>query len=158
MDIIRSTFDLHKMEKGGCMNSNVTAKCEHAPKDTLYRPKIDFKKASIFVVLCVSAAIILSLSFVLLSLFFFNTTINFLSFYLRAQIIVIVIMLKKIMIWFIRIYQRYALPERRLMCCFTPSCSEYAVLALNKYGVIIGSYKAVKRILRCAPPGGVDYP
>ncbi|MBU5417691.1 membrane protein insertion efficiency factor YidD [Anaerobutyricum soehngenii] len=66
--------------------------------------------------------------------------------------------MKYILIWFIRVYQRYAKSETRLRCCYTPSCSEYAILALKKYGLVIGSIKAFKRLLRCGPPGGIDYP
>jgi len=43
-------------------------------------------------------------------------------------------------------------------CRFYPSCSEYALLALNKYGAAKGSAKAIKRIVRCSPlsRGGYD--
>ncbi len=61
-------------------------------------------------------------------------------------------------IWFVRLYQRYAKAETRLRCCMTPSCSEYAILAFRKYGAIIGGIKTFRRLLRCHPPGGVDYP
>lgn len=45
-------------------------------------------------------------------------------------------------------------------CRFYPSCSEYAKIAIDKYGVIKGFYKTFFRILRCNPfnPGGVDFP
>jgi uncharacterized protein len=44
-------------------------------------------------------------------------------------------------------------------CKFYPSCSQYAVDALRKYGFVRGSIKAVRRLLRCHPwsHGGVDY-
>lgn len=44
-------------------------------------------------------------------------------------------------------------------CKFHPSCSQYAIDALKKYGLVRGSYKAVHRVLRCHPwsHGGVDY-
>jgi putative membrane protein insertion efficiency factor len=43
-------------------------------------------------------------------------------------------------------------------CRFTPTCSQYAIDAVSKYGVISGSWRAVKRIGRCHPfhPGGYD--
>lgn len=44
---------------------------------------------------------------------------------------------------------------KRSLCV---SCSQYAILALQKYGLLIGSIKAVRRLLRCGPPGGIDYP
>ena len=61
-------------------------------------------------------------------------------------------------IWFVRMYQHYAKSETRLRCCMTPSCSEYAILAFKKYGAILGAIKTFRRLLRCHPPGGVDYP
>ena len=42
-------------------------------------------------------------------------------------------------------------------CRYTPTCSEYAVQALKKYGPVKGLYLAVKRILRCHPWGGSGY-
>lgn len=42
-------------------------------------------------------------------------------------------------------------------CRYTPTCSEYAIIALKNYGVIKGSYLSIKRILRCAPWGGMGY-
>jgi uncharacterized protein len=44
-------------------------------------------------------------------------------------------------------------------CKFHPSCSQYAIDALKKYGFLKGSYLAARRVLRCHPwsHGGVDY-
>lgn len=44
-------------------------------------------------------------------------------------------------------------------CRFYPSCSEYAIAAVQKHGIIRGLFLTVKRLLRCHPwhPGGVDY-
>lgn len=43
-------------------------------------------------------------------------------------------------------------------CRFNPSCSQYSYDAINKYGIIKGSYLSLKRIIRCNPinPGGYD--
>ena len=69
------------------------------------------------------------------------------------------IRLRKILVFFIRVYQRYASAYIRLSCVFEPSCSEYMRLALEKYGVIRGIIKGIKRLLRCHyPNGGTDYP
>lgn len=45
-------------------------------------------------------------------------------------------------------------------CKFHPSCSDYAVEAINKYGIIRGSARSFMRILRCSPvsKGGIDIP
>ena len=42
-------------------------------------------------------------------------------------------------------------------CRYQPTCSQYAIDAINKYGPIRGSWKALKRILRCHPWGGRGY-
>lgn len=43
-------------------------------------------------------------------------------------------------------------------CCrFTPTCSEYGLIALQRYGFLKGSYLTIRRILRCRPGGGKGY-
>jgi uncharacterized protein len=44
-------------------------------------------------------------------------------------------------------------------CKYHPSCSQYAIDALRKYGLVRGSWRAARRLLRCHPwsSGGVDY-
>lgn len=136
-----------------------------APENKLYRPKISFVKAALVVIGTVLTTIGISLLLVLLfrktGLFGFENKSQMQAFfcvYWIAQLLVLVLTLRYIMIWFIRVYQRYAKSETRLRCCYTPSCSEYAILALKKYGALIGGIRAVKRLLRCGPPGGIDYP
>lgn len=136
-----------------------------APENKLYRPEIHFGKAAIITVTTIIITLLISWGITLLLAHQRGLEIEkdgqlavFLSIYWKAQLIVLLLTLKYIFIWFIRIYQRYAKSETRLRCCYTPSCSEYAILALKKYGLIIGSIKAVKRLLRCGPPGGIDYP
>ena len=59
----------------------------------------------------------------------------------------------------IREYQGRASPGLRAACRFAPSCSEYAMQAVDKYGALAGSRRALKRFLRCRPPnGGIDEP
>ena len=54
----------------------------------------------------------------------------------------------------IKFYQKYLSPLLGPSCRFHPTCSEYAVLAIEKYGVFKGGSLATKRILRCNPWGG----
>lgn len=63
-------------------------------------------------------------------------------------------MITRLLILPIRFYQRYISPMLPPACRFTPTCSQYAVEALQKYGPLKGLYLAVKRILRCHPWGG----
>jgi hypothetical protein len=62
------------------------------------------------------------------------------------------------MILLIRVYQRVISPVLPPSCRFYPSCSAYAVEALQVHGLVRGSGLTVWRLLRCAPwhPGGVD--
>lgn len=66
--------------------------------------------------------------------------------------------MRKILIWFIRIYQLLLSPWLGNHCRFHPSCSYYAVEAIDRYGPLLGVWFAVRRLLRCHPwhPGGVD--
>ena len=68
------------------------------------------------------------------------------------------VIMKRILIGMIRFYQICISPLKPPCCRFYPTCSAYAVEALQKYGVIKGSYLAVRRILKCHPfhKGGYD--
>jgi hypothetical protein len=54
----------------------------------------------------------------------------------------------------IDVYQRYIRPAMPASCRFEPSCSEYTKQATQKYGLIKGVCKGIKRILRCHPFSG----
>jgi len=60
----------------------------------------------------------------------------------------------------IRLYQNFISPSIGRHCRFYPSCSEYACQSLEKHGVLRGSWKSIRRILRCGPwsGGGIDQP
>ncbi len=66
--------------------------------------------------------------------------------------------MKLLLVVLIRIYQKFISPLKGQTCRFYPTCSEYFVQALQKYGLIKGSWKSIKRILKCHPfhPGGHD--
>jgi putative membrane protein insertion efficiency factor len=65
---------------------------------------------------------------------------------------------KGLLVFVIRIYQRFVSPLKKPSCRFYPTCSQYAVEAIKKYGGVKGSFLALKRILKCHPfhPGGYD--
>lgn len=54
-------------------------------------------------------------------------------------------------------YQHFISPLKGPSCRFTPTCSQYAVEALQKHGPLKGLYLAVRRLLRCHPWGGCGY-
>ncbi len=57
----------------------------------------------------------------------------------------------------VRFYQRAVSPLMGPCCRFTPTCSEYAVGAIEEFGALSGGWLAFKRILRCHPFGGQGY-
>ena len=67
--------------------------------------------------------------------------------------------MKKILIGLVKIYQKYLSPLKgRSTCIYFPTCSQYAVEAIEKYGALKGGLLTVWRILRCNPfaKGGYD--
>lgn len=66
--------------------------------------------------------------------------------------------MKSLFIFMIRFYQMCISPLHLPYCRFYPTCSAYAIEALQKYGALKGSYLAVRRILKCHPfhEGGYD--
>ena len=66
--------------------------------------------------------------------------------------------MKKIAILFIKIYRLFISPLKPPTCRFVPTCSEYALQAIEKYGITRGGSMAIRRISRCHPfhPGGYD--
>lgn len=65
--------------------------------------------------------------------------------------------LTKLLVWPIRFYQVAISPHFPAACRYTPTCSQYAIEALRKYGPPKGLWLAAKRILRCHPWGGHGY-
>ena len=59
--------------------------------------------------------------------------------------------MKKVFLWLIRFYQRQISPGLPPRCRFIPTCSQYAVEAIEKYGVAKGGWLALRRFLRCHP-------
>lgn len=75
------------------------------------------------------------------------------------NLIYILICLKYILILAIKLYQRFAPISIRSKCRFEPSCSNYAIQCLEKYGLFVGIKKSIYRIKRCnISDGGYDYP
>ena len=66
--------------------------------------------------------------------------------------------MKRVLVGVIRFYQIFISPLKGPTCRFYPTCSEYSIQALKKYGLKRGFWKSVKRILKCHPfhPGGHD--
>jgi len=68
------------------------------------------------------------------------------------------VIVRRAIIAVIRVYQRWISPAFPPACRFEPTCSAYAVGALDRHGVLKGGWLAIRRIGRCHPwnPGGYD--
>ncbi|WP_084644026.1 MULTISPECIES: membrane protein insertion efficiency factor YidD [Ferrimonas] len=66
--------------------------------------------------------------------------------------------MQKLLIGFIRLYQKLLSPLLGQNCRFQPTCSQYAIEAITVHGCLKGSWLALRRILKCHPlhPGGRD--
>ena len=66
--------------------------------------------------------------------------------------------MSKVLLRSIRYYQKHIRPLKPGCCRFVPTCSEYAAIAVERYGAAAGSVMAMKRLLRCHPlcKGGYD--
>ena len=66
--------------------------------------------------------------------------------------------MKRLLLALIRFYRKRVSPCKKPCCRFIPTCSAYAVEAIEKYGACKGGWLALKRLLRCHPfhPGGYD--
>lgn len=66
--------------------------------------------------------------------------------------------MKRILIFLLRVYQYAFSPLLGRNCRFYPTCSEYGIEAVQKYGALRGGWLALRRVCRCHPwnPGGFD--
>ena len=66
--------------------------------------------------------------------------------------------MKHVLIFFVRLYQKFISPLFPATCRFYPTCSEYFIQAVQKYGALKGTWLGLKRISKCHPwhEGGYD--
>lgn len=120
-----------------------------ATNEPIIRPKIPF--------FTVFLGAILPLLLVIANIVFF-IVYPILWLFLAIFAFIILLFCKPTVIFLILLYQKFAPEKTRRKCRFTPSCSNYTLQAIRKYGLIKGGIQSVKRLLRCKPPnGGIDY-
>lgn len=59
--------------------------------------------------------------------------------------------MKNLLLWLIRAYRKYISPARPPCCRFVPTCSAYALEAVEKYGFFKGGWLSLRRVLKCQP-------
>lgn len=134
---------------------------EQDPRSSAYirklkRPKVSLIKILLLFIL-LPAVVLATLIVLLIHLGLPETT----TFVIAAVILLAYILLttKRMFINVIKLYQRYAPDSLRNKCRFEPSCSEYMILAIEKYGLIKGIQKGIERLNRCnIDGGGFDFP
>ena len=67
-------------------------------------------------------------------------------------------MIKRFLLAIIAFYRKHISPNKPPCCRYTPTCSQYALTAIERFGALRGGWMALRRILRCNPlhPGGYD--
>ena len=106
-------------------------------------------------------ALVLSLTFLFGVAVFFATERVWLAVLLGllALISVCLLLARRILIFAVRVYQRFAPKATRERCRYEPSCSEYMILSVQKYGLVRGAHRGLRRWRSCKPPnGGFDLP
>ena len=80
-------------------------------------------------------------------------------YFILIGIVLCTFLFRNFTIGLVLLYKATAPMSLRNRCRFEPSCSTYMIMALQKYGFVIGLYKGIRRICRCHPPnGGEDLP
>lgn len=133
-----------------------------SPETNLYRPQLRWLS------MIALSSFILVIIFLLTQAIFFlafefdkyicGRSIDYFIIFSSVSIVLICIFSKYYFIFAVKIYQRYAKASTRLKCCCYPSCSEYAIIALRKYGSVAGCILAIKHCIRCKPPGIYEFP
>ena len=139
--------------------SRATPVIEYYPGTTrpLVRPRIRYGKAILFFLTVMVINVVLSVG--AQHLFQKSGAGFFFLCFSGLCLLSLLLFGKRIAIFFVRVYQRYVSYDIRSRCCLVPSCSEYMILAIQKYGLIRGFRKGYARMHRCGTTDITeDYP
>lgn len=150
---------------------------QYTKDGSIYRPDIIWKAVVIKCIICFSITTVLSIvTYYFIKKYSLEQTadsflqfvdyiyfIHFDSILLRLFMLILTIImmirLKHLLIFTVYLYQKFAPESVRSSCIFKPSCSQYMIMSIEKYGAIFGTIKGLERLSRChAPNGGYDYP
>ena len=107
----------------------------------IIRPKTNILTAIKYLVVLEAITLLISFGAAKLLVFVgFDYSFAFLHFFFG--LVLILMFIKRFSILLVELYQHYASEEKRRKCTLKPSCSEYAIIALNKYGI----FTALKKI------------
>ena len=121
----------------------------------LKRPKISWVRVILYILI----PIMVLTALIIVLKHFGVSTIMTIIIAVTVFIVYTILTLKRAIICAVKIYQRYAPDSIRNKCRFEPSCSEYMILAIEKYGLLKGVRKGIRRLKRCnVNGGGFDYP
>lgn len=147
--------DLNKIAEELFMNTNACDPSSIYYERHLERPNISWIRVSLHI-------IVPAIIFVFIVCIFLHAgASHVLSIIFACTIFFLYIFLsfKKILICFIHIYQHFAPDSIRMKCRFEPSCSQYMIMALEKYGVLKGLRLGLRRLKKCKiGNGGFDFP
>jgi len=121
----------------------------------LVRPSLHIVRTCLFLLAGIAIAFLLAmLAYLLWERVLYAVLVG-----VSVIILLSLLFMKHILIWMIMAYQRFAPDKLRNRCRYEPSCSQYMILSIKKYGVINGLIKGFRRWHSCKPPnGGFDPP
>jgi putative membrane protein insertion efficiency factor len=137
-----------------------TADAESNPASIYYKRKIVRPNVRLgWAILCVLITVVVSLGLSFLAYLLTNAVWVAIVTGIAVILITLVVFAKRIFIWLIKAYQKFAPAKLRERCRYEPSCSNYMIASIEKYGLLKGAKKGFKRWGNCKPPnGGFDEP
>lgn len=124
----------------------------------LERPKTNIITAMKYLIVLELATLLIAY-LVAKILVFVGFSCNFTSLHLIISVLLLMLFYKRFSILFIELYQHYASEEKRRKCTLKPTCSEYSIMVLNKYGMFEAFKKIYIRLfITCNGIYGVDNP